>query len=48
VSAVPPLLKVNVMSDLKKKPNNTKTGLIIGSVALVFFLSVFAQRLWFS
>jgi hypothetical protein len=46
VSTVPPLLKVNVMSDLKKKPNNLKTGLIIGSVALVFFLSVFAQRIW--
>jgi hypothetical protein len=46
VSTVLPLCKVNAMSDLKKKPNNLKTGLIIGSIALVFFLSVFAQRLW--
>ena len=31
-----------------KKPNNLKTGLILGSVALVFFLSVFVKRIWFS
>jgi hypothetical protein len=48
VSAVPPLFKVNAMSDLNKKPNNTRTGLIIGAVVLVFFLSVFVQRIWFS
>ncbi len=33
------------MSD-QKKPNNLKTGLILGSIALVFFLSVIFQRLW--
>ncbi|WP_317203240.1 cytochrome oxidase small assembly protein [Janthinobacterium sp.] len=31
-----------------KKPNNLKTGLILGSVALVFFLSVFIKRIWLS
>lgn len=29
-----------------KKPNNLKTGLILASVALVFFLSVFVKRAW--
>jgi hypothetical protein len=29
-----------------KKPNNLRTGLILGSIALLFFLSVFAKRLW--
>lgn len=33
------------MSD-QKKPNNLKTGLILGSIALVFFLSVFVKRMW--
>ena len=31
-----------------KKPNNAKTGLILGGVALFFFLSVFIKRIWFS
>ena len=31
-----------------KKPNNAKTGLILGAVALFFFLSVFIKRIWFS
>lgn len=31
-----------------KKPNNLKTGLILASVALVFFLSVFVKRMWLS
>ena len=30
------------------KPNNLKTGLILASVALVFFLSVFIKRIWLS
>ncbi|MES2074789.1 MAG: cytochrome oxidase small assembly protein [Pseudomonadota bacterium] len=30
------------------KPNNLKTGLILASVALVFFLSVFVKRIWLS
>jgi hypothetical protein len=32
----------------QKKPNNLKTGLILASVALVFFLSVFVKRIWLS
>jgi len=35
------------MSD-QKKPNNLKTGLILASVALVFFISVFVKHIWFS
>lgn len=31
---------------LQKKPNNLRTGLILASVALFFFLSVFAKRFW--
>ncbi|HEV7815371.1 MAG TPA: cytochrome oxidase small assembly protein [Janthinobacterium sp.] len=31
-----------------KKPNNARTGLILGSVALFFFLSVFVKHIWFS
>ncbi|MFC3375160.1 cytochrome oxidase small assembly protein [Rugamonas sp. CCM 8940] len=30
------------------KPNNLKTGLILASLALVFFLSVFVKRIWLS
>ena len=33
------------MSD-RKKPNNLKTGLIIGGLALFFFVMVFAKRIW--
>ena len=29
-----------------KKPNNLRTGLIIGAVALFFFALVFVKRLW--
>lgn len=31
-----------------KKPNNLKTGLMLGGVALFFFLSVYVKRIWFS
>ncbi|MES2742859.1 MAG: cytochrome oxidase small assembly protein [Pseudomonadota bacterium] len=31
-----------------KKPNNVKTGLILASVALVFFASVFIKHIWYS
>jgi hypothetical protein len=33
------------MSD-PKKPNNLKTGLILGGIALCFFAIVFIKRLW--
>ena len=29
-----------------KKPNNAKTGLILGGLALFFFAMVFIKRLW--
>ena len=31
-----------------KKPNNLKTGLILGGIALFFFVSVFVKRIWLS
>lgn len=31
-----------------KKPNNLKTGLILGAIALFFFLSVYVKHLWLS
>jgi hypothetical protein len=31
-----------------KKPNNLKTGLILGGVALFFFAMVFIKRIWLS
>ena len=31
-----------------KKPNNLKTGLILGSIALFFFVMVFVKRIWLS
>jgi hypothetical protein len=31
-----------------KKPNNLKTGLIIGALALFFFVTVFVKRIWLS
>jgi len=31
-----------------KQPNNLRTGLILASIALAFFLSVFVKRIWFS
>lgn len=32
----------------QKKPNNLKTALILGSVALVFFIGVIVKQIWFS
>jgi hypothetical protein len=32
----------------QKKPNNLKTALILASIALAFFLGVFAKRFWLS
>ena len=32
----------------QKKPNNLKTGLLLGGVALFLFLSVFVKRMWLS
>jgi hypothetical protein len=29
-----------------KKPNNLKTGLIIGGIALFFFVALFVKRMW--
>ena len=34
------------MSEQNKKPNNLKTGLILGAIALFFFVSVFVKRMW--
>ena len=31
-----------------KKPNNMKTGLILGGIALFFFAMVFIKRIWLS
>ncbi|HYD78735.1 MAG TPA: cytochrome oxidase small assembly protein [Paucimonas sp.] len=28
------------------KPNNVKTALILATIALIFFIGVFAKRLW--
>lgn len=38
----------HTMSEQKKKPNNLKTGLILGGVALFFFVMVFVKRIWLS
>lgn len=35
-----------VMMPAPKKPNNLKTGLMIGGIALFFFALVFIKRLW--
>jgi len=32
----------------QRKANNLKTGLILASVALMFFAGVFIKRIWFS
>jgi hypothetical protein len=32
----------------QKKPSNVKTALILASIALVFFIGVFAKRYWVS
>jgi hypothetical protein len=31
-----------------KKPNNLRTALILGGLALFFFVSVFVKRMWLS
>jgi hypothetical protein len=33
---------------MHKKPNNLRTALILGGVALFFFASVFVKRIWLS
>jgi|GEM_PF-397430 len=38
--------EVGDMSE-SKKPNNLKTGLMLGGVALFFFLSVIVKQVWF-
>jgi hypothetical protein len=35
------------MSD-GKKPSNTRLGLIMGGIALFFFVMVFVKRIWLS
>ena len=32
----------------QNKPNNLRLALILGSIALVFFVAVIAKRIWFS
>nr|WP_217900121.1 cytochrome oxidase small assembly protein [Noviherbaspirillum humi] len=31
-----------------KKPSNTRTALILASIAIAFFIGVFVKRIWFS
>ena len=31
-----------------KKPNNLRTALILGGIAVFFFVSVFVKRMWLS
>ena len=31
-----------------KKPNNLRTALLVGSIALFFFVMVFVKRIWLS
>ncbi|MGI4849526.1 MAG: cytochrome oxidase small assembly protein [Janthinobacterium lividum] len=33
---------------MNRNPNNLRTGLILGAIALAFFLSVFVKRIWFN
>ncbi|MDP5009419.1 MAG: cytochrome oxidase small assembly protein [Glaciimonas sp.] len=33
---------------MQKKPNNLRTALLLGTLALVFFIGIFVNRLWFS
>ena len=30
-----------------RKPNNLRTALILAAVALIFFVGIFVNRLWF-
>ncbi|HTN65191.1 MAG TPA: cytochrome oxidase small assembly protein [Burkholderiaceae bacterium] len=32
----------------QKNPNNLKTGLVLASIALVFFLGLVVKRMWFT
>jgi len=32
----------------KKNPKNARTGLILGTIVLVFFFGIIAKRVWFS
>ncbi|HEX5342817.1 MAG TPA: cytochrome oxidase small assembly protein [Duganella sp.] len=32
----------------QQKPNNVRTALILGGLALFFFVSVFVKRMWLS
>jgi hypothetical protein len=32
----------------QRKPNNVRTGLVIGALALFFFVMVFVKRIWLS
>jgi len=32
----------------RKKPNNLRTGLLLGLVALAFFVGIFINRIWFA
>jgi len=32
----------------QKKPNNLKTALMLGAVALVFFVGIFVKQIWFA
>jgi hypothetical protein len=37
----------NAMPD-QNKPDNRRTALILGAIALLFFIGVFVKRIWFS
>lgn len=32
----------------KSRPNNVRTGLILASIALAFFVGIFVKRMWFN
>ncbi|WP_209216581.1 cytochrome oxidase small assembly protein [Glaciimonas immobilis] len=32
----------------RKKPNNLRTALLLASVAFVFYIGIFVNRVWFS
>ncbi|WDZ95533.1 cytochrome oxidase small assembly protein [Herbaspirillum sp. WKF16] len=32
----------------RKTPNNLRTGLLLGLVALAFFVGIFINRIWFA
>ncbi|HXA48332.1 MAG TPA: cytochrome oxidase small assembly protein [Burkholderiaceae bacterium] len=37
-----------MQEQMPKKPNNLRTGLILASVALIFFAGVFVKHIWFN